>query len=233
MDDNVVGPLILILLAVGAGIQKLIAQRQAGERRGRAGQIKAKDLPEKTRRQLYGTQKVPGARSPVRPERVGDLARQERTAQEEMTIPRRQPVKEPAPFQPRVAKPARPRPPVARPAPPPQARPAPPEPLPPQLEPPTQPEQAGRVREMMERARRQMERPRPPVRRRPAEAPPAPEVARRRPPRRPSRVQAEPQPAPTRPGLRKRPLQALFAEMDSVRRGIIFHEILGPPKAFR
>jgi hypothetical protein len=74
--EDLLGPLILLLLAVGAGIQKLIAHRQEGQRK-QTPSVRAKDLPEKTRRQLYGQKAMPSQRAPMRPERVRELVREQ------------------------------------------------------------------------------------------------------------------------------------------------------------
>lgn len=240
--EDVLGPLILLLLAVGAGIQKLIAQRQESQRR-RTPPVKAKDLPEKTRRQLYGQKAVPGQRAPMRSERVRELARGQRRALEETTVPRRQPREVKRTYEPRVARPAQERPAAAPPAAR-QARPVAREaPAPRQVRPQTAqpvPQWVNQAKELVTRLHQRVEeaqgrQPRQVRPERPQSVPPV-RRAVQRPRRRP--VQAQPQlperpVVPTPSARRKSGLANLFADMDSLRRGIVFYEILSPPKAFR
>jgi hypothetical protein len=187
---------------------------------------------------------MPSQRAPMRPERVRELVREQQQAHEETTIPRRQPREATRTYKPRVARPAQQRPATA---PPParQGRPVAREaPAPKQVRPQTAqpvPQWVDRAKELVTQLHQRVEEaqgrePRQVRPERPQPVPPAVPKAPQRPRRRPA--QARPQPpkqpvAPTRPPRRKSGLANLFADMDSLRRGIVFHEILSPPKAFR
>ncbi|HIJ75001.1 MAG TPA: hypothetical protein HPP83_12960 [Candidatus Hydrogenedentes bacterium] len=213
----------LILLIVGAAvlglftvINKVQEQIERERRRQtRESRLDASELPEATRRQLYGSPEGPPvARPAVRPA-PGQQRRE---------------------WRPPVAVPRGGRPVVPPPVPPPQRQ-----AQPGQRRVPQPPGTPVLLREVLERATRREpipaqarpvpapRRPQPPLE---TVAKPAP---RRRPPAPKQRRAAAPRPQPQRvPARPKRAgARVLFADLDDARRGIVMSEILGPPVSMR
>lgn len=225
-------PLIIFaVLAIAGVLRKVYEQRrEAEEARDRATRrkIRREDLPEATRRLLYGegtkTAEPRGATPPPVPQG------RPRQAVPAIPVSREQAQPRPGP-QPQVRPTAQPARPVPRPAP----------------QRPAQPVQrAQQPRPLPQPHQRPQRRPRPQPQRPPQpQAPPPAEAeeparparqARRRPARRPgpARPRTAQRPRSARRVKRARPAtHALFSGLDDVRRGIVAAEVLGPPKALR
>ena len=64
--DEIIGAVILLVMAVVSIISKMQQKRQMEERRqDRTKRVRAEDLPEATRRMIYGTPKTAGGSSPA------------------------------------------------------------------------------------------------------------------------------------------------------------------------
>jgi len=209
--DEIGSLVVVIIIVVASLIGKIQEQRRAKERKLSRKPVRPEDLPEATRRMLYGAPDKPAAEArreaaPVRTAQPRVAPRLER--------PRPQPMRRPPqPQAPRqvleTATPPPPPPPVRR-------RPAPP--------PETQPETVSmqaRHEQMMAQRMGQL---------RDAQAQHAAMLQRAQQIRQGGAAAAAQQPRARRKAA---PSGAgLFSNLDEVRRGIVLMEVLGPPKAF-
>ncbi|MBI4558065.1 MAG: hypothetical protein HY706_10835 [Candidatus Hydrogenedentes bacterium] len=238
MDRDFIPILIFIVLVIGSVVKKAWDTMQENRQGGGPKPTTREQLPEATRRTIYGP---PGVRQ-AKPARrdmydeedeeddegegrpaLEDSSSEEGEAAEEVrpAIPVRPVPRVPSPVQrpaaPRpVAQPRRARPVVFTPKE--QRRPEPPVTVPFDLE---------ELRRMLTGEA--------PVRPRPSPAPPKPAAPPPKKVKPPARVQAQ-QPAPSK--SRRRPerrsvIAALLSSRNDLRRGILLHEILGPPKGLR
>jgi hypothetical protein len=205
------GTLVVIFIIVFASvIGKIQEQRKAQERKKSHKPVRPEDLPEATRRLLYGTPEKPA--SETRRESPQVRTAQPRTAP---PVQRQQPQQIPRPVQPQMQRPAQQT--VAPPPPPPRRR-------APGRQPEGKPETVSlqaRHEQMMAQRRKQLQD---------AQAQHAATVQRAQQIR-----QGAIEPAQVAPASRRRKapaVSALFSNLDDVRRGIVMMEVLGTPKAF-
>ncbi|HOD49682.1 MAG TPA: hypothetical protein PLJ71_02440 [Candidatus Hydrogenedentes bacterium] len=211
---NELGSLIVIVIVIVASvIGKIQEQRKAQERKKSRTPVRPEDLPEATRRLLYGTPDKPAA--DARRESPQVRTAQPRTAP---PVQRQQPVTVRRPVQPPVQRPvqqtATPPPP-----PPPSRRRVEPQP---RVEPaPTPLSLQARHEQLMAQRLKQLEE---------ARTQRAAMIQRAQQLRRQA-----PGAAAQEPRSRKRtthPAMELFSNLDDVRRGIVMAQVLGSPKAF-
>lgn len=238
--EQILGFLIFMGIAGFGWLNKAYEERKAAERRRTQKPLRREDLPEASRRQLYGEGRVGDPLNPpvARPRTAAPAA-----APDRRTLP---------PTMPRQAPPATmPVRPVAmapgqdeesRPAGSGHQRPNREEdqkeaarraarsagrqqaPLPPHIAADVERQRAEAQRQQQQVAAQRKQRPQTQAQRqqRPAAAPQAP-------PQRPQ-TSSRPQPSLTE---RQKELRAMFQHGNAIRRGIIFSEVLGPPRAFR
>ncbi len=209
--EELLGFLVFAVIALVSFVGKLREQRkQSQEAESERPKVRPMDLPEATRRMLYGDSMEPPVAVP----------RGESSPEPPVAVPRREPPPLHTPPPRRTAAPERPVPPVRTPAAPPRRIEAPP------VLRPTAADIQHELRRAIQRAFQQT-----PVRQAVRRPPPVSEEERERPP-----VKA---PKPAQPPKRRRaeeraaPLRRLLGDLNDVRRGIILQEILGPPKSLR
>lgn len=209
--EELLGFLIFAAIALVSLVGKLREQRKPSQETESEGPIaRPEDLPEATRRMLFGDSMEPPLAVP----------RGESPPEPPVAVPRREPPPRQTPPPRRAVAPERPVPPLRAPAAPPR-----------RIEPrpvlrPTAADVQRELRRTMQRAlqqtqvRQAVRRP-PPVFEEEHEGPP-PEA-----------------PKPAQPTKRRRaeqrtaPLRGFLRDINDVRRGIILQEILGPPKSLR
>jgi len=236
--DDILGFLFIAAVVVISLLGKLREQKRAARnRRERVGQpqVKAKDLPEATRRQIYGSPEIPTARS----RGAGPPAYAPRAATPRVIRPSQE---QPRPLEmpPRMAEP--------RPSPPPLRKST------PQIQqrrtgserpPRSLRERFEEVRGQLQQAFEEAIEEAVPERKRPPQQPVArPQGTPRHLPAKPPQRSREHPPAdrqrerPPRSGTEygrrpERGLGGLCLDLDSVRRGIVMSEVLGPPKGLQ
>ncbi|MCC6144379.1 MAG: hypothetical protein IT368_11290 [Candidatus Hydrogenedentes bacterium] len=233
--ENLIGFIIFLIIAVISMIGKMQeARKEREEAQQNARRVRPEDLPEKTRRMLYGDDvEIPQAQprqgvpppvptqAPVRPQPVRDVMSEPweapRPVQDQRDVSPAQ-----QPYIPRETPPPVPQRPVQMPR---QTDPA---------------EQARRMMEdMWRQAQRQFQQQMETQQPRPQQQPQATRQVRRK--RRPEAQpqegpapapQPRPRPAPVAPAP-SRQHAFLFGDLKDVRRGILMAEILGPPKGLQ
>jgi hypothetical protein len=231
---SIVGLVVLVGFVIAALSKAAREQRaQAAKKSGEPKQIRAEDLPEATRRILYGTPGVRRAR-PAAPtqlehreeeENEGEKGLEEAGIAHEESAPEYLEPMRPAPSL-RQGRPPRVAQPIRRPQP--HAAPRPVVILEePRVPPLTLP---GLVKELIRQQREATRVPAPP--------PPPRKVTPRDRPRPALKPLKEPMPAapakrPRRPASPQPFLKALLATREDLRKGIVLREILGPPKGLQ
>ncbi len=207
--DEIGSLVIVVIIVVASLIGKIQEQRKARERKLSRKPVRPEDLPEATRRMLFGSPEKPAAEA--RREEAPVRTAQPRVAPQ-VERPRPQPVRRPlGPQAPRQARET-----VTPPPPPVRRRPAP--------QPAVQPETVSmqaRHEQMMAQRMKQL---------RDAQAQHSAMIQRAQQIRQRGAAAVAPQPRARRKAA---PSGAgLFSNLDDVRRGIVMMEVLGPPKAF-
>jgi hypothetical protein len=223
MWDNLIPIAIFIIIMVVGAVRKAQESKQVGDRQQQSKRTSVEDLPEETRRMLFGDPRVPTA------QRRGAAPTVQRTSEAEAPEVL---VADPRPRQATPAHPVRQAPQRAE------------RPIreatsrrqvaPPMRKPQAQAQRSARPQVQQRRsaprqpaATQRTAQQRPPAQRRPQQTPQRSSQSRQQQAERSRQRQAAPAAAPT---ARAHPL---FAGMGDVRRGILISEILGPPVSMK
>ncbi|MDZ4858875.1 MAG: hypothetical protein SGI88_07805 [Candidatus Hydrogenedentes bacterium] len=235
---ELVTAIVFILFAVSAVVKRLAEGREASDRKDEP-QSTAEDLPEETRRMLFGDSGPPKTRPAARTSQLDPFDEPRHVAKEQRST------FEPQTAKPRQGTPRPPKPPTPRREPQPvrqqprqqSARPVEDRrpPVPPRHAPQHQ-QQPMTPRVSEGQMPRQQQ---PPVRRQPPQAPQHRQPAATQTPslRREAAEGPRPQPQPRvavqQPVRARRPRNKWLASKDDVRRAMVLIEILGPPKGLQ
>ena len=214
--DELGSVLVIIIVVVASLIGKIQEQRKASERKRSRKPVRPEELPEATRRMLYGDPDRPAvdARHKPAPVRTAQPRVAPQAARPQVERPRAQPMRRP--LEPQAPRQVREAAPPAAPPPKVQRRPAPP--------PEPQPETLSiQERHELMMAQRMKEL-------RDARAQRSATLHRAQQIRKQGRAVAAARPRTVKKETPFR--EDLFSDFDDVRRGIVMMEILGTPKAF-